>query len=306
MGFVFLDEFEKHKTGCQSIEEVGLRHKARAFFNNDLDWNRHTELDDVRAKITPQRIDEEPSSAGKKALRFLAGLHPEPTFRGWIYTDTRGPTLTPYWDKDQRAAIALAYKRALDVVETSINVLTIGDLIADSNDLFIEWFGDSGNVAGDKLAMAAQFKLLRSALSNIRVVSDDVADRDCVASAAGWEGLNVIYVGDDFWAPPNMSAEDVKRGVELKQAQACIHEWTHKYFNPKTKDVKHAGSTAYGDAACRALAQADPAKAQNNADTVGYFAIDAWWRKYRASPFSGGAKWGKNQQAKGSPKFDLI
>lgn len=306
MGFVFLDEFEKHKNGCTSIEEVGLRHLVRSFFNYDLDWNRHEELDKIRAKITPKRIADESSSAGAKALRFLAGMHPEPTYRGWIYTDTRGPALTPYWDKDKRDAIAVAYKRALDVVDTSINVLAVSGMIGDSDALFVEWFGNSGNLAGDKSAMAAQFKKLRTALSEVRVVSDDVADRDCVASAAGWEGLNVIYVGDDFWAPPNMSAEDVKRGLELKQAQACIHEWTHKYFNPKTKDVKHAGSTCYGDAACRALALADPAKAQNNADSVGYFAIDAWWRKYRASPFADGALWGTNKQLKGSPKFNLI
>lgn len=306
MGFVFLDEFEKHKRGCTSIENIGLRHLVRSFFNYDLDWNRHEELDRVRAKITPKLINDEPSSDGGKALRFLAGLYPEPSFRGWIYTDTRGAQLTSYWDKDKRDAIAIAYKRALDVVETSINVLTVDGMISDANALFIEWFGDSGNVASDRSAMAAQFKLLRTALSTVRVVSDDVADRDCVASAAGWEDMNVIYVGDDFWAPPGMSAEDVRRGLELKQAQACIHEWTHKYFNPKTKDVKHGGSTCYGDTKCRALAVADPAKAMSNADSIGYFAIDAWWRKYRGSPFADGGKWGANRMAKGSPKFGMI
>lgn len=306
MGFVFLDEFEKHKIGCTSIEDVGLRHKVRSFFNYDLDWNRHDELDRVRAVITPKRISDESSSSAGKVLRFLAGLYPEPTFRGWIYTDTRGPTLTPYRDKEKRYTIAIAYKRALDVIDTSINVLTIDGLTGDANALYFEWFGDSGNLAADRNSMAAQFKLLRAAVSNVRVVSDDVSDLDSVASAAGWEGLTVIYVGDDFWAPPGMGAEDVKRGLELKQAQACIHEWTHKYVNPKTKDVKHGGSTCYGDTACRALALADPAKAQNNADSVGYFAIDAWWRKYRGSAFADAGKWGANKAAKGSPKFGLI
>lgn len=219
MGFVFLDEFEKHKIGCTSIEDVGLRHKVRSFFNYDLDWNRHDELDRVRAVITPKRISDESSSSAGKVLRFLAGLYPEPTFRGWIYTDTRGPTLTPYRDKEKRYTIAIAYKRALDVIDTSINVLTIDGLTGDANALYFEWFGDSGNLAADRNSMAAQFKLLRAAVSNVRVVSDDVSDRDSVASAAGWEGLTVIYVGDDFWAPPGMSAEDVKRGLELKQAR---------------------------------------------------------------------------------------
>ena len=70
--------------------------------------------------------------------------------------------------------------------------------------------------------------------------------------------------------------------------------------------MKHGGSTCYGDTACRSLALADPAKAQNIAYSVGYFAIDAWWRKYRGSAFADAGKWGANKAAKGSPKFGLI
>jgi len=295
MAFIFSRQFKTHASYASQISNLELRFLAQAVFNNELRWDRVAELENLHSKITDDAIAKEPFTPCAKALRFLKGLHPDQRFRGWVYSDVRPRPLTEYWTADQREQIGTAYRRALDMLEVAIAASSDAANLA----LFTDWFGNSGNAAAEMAAMNAQYVAIKRGVGDLRVVADHIADRDAVALAYPGETWNVTYIGNDFWAGGTDPAETIRRGKSNQQAQSFIHEWSHKFCNPQTDDTPWASvagnpgyaGDCYGTVECRKLAQLSPAQAQNNADNVGYFAVAAWWSKYKGSPF-GSKNWG--------------
>jgi uncharacterized Zn-binding protein involved in type VI secretion len=127
-----------------------------------------------------------------------------------------------------------------------------------------KWFGSSDDAVRDKMldrAKKARDKLAGFGPDNF--VAAEAGQEDCYAYVYPNDDTK-IYLGNDFDGAPLTGANS--------KAGTLIHETSHYNSVGGTDDEELAdGTTAYGHSAAQKLAQENPEKAQNNADSFEYF-----------------------------------
>jgi peptidyl-Lys metalloendopeptidase len=123
------------------------------------------------------------------------------------------------------------------------------------NARYTTWFGSYTSSRFSKIQ--AHYSSIKGALDNETIE----VNCDCDDSAYAYvypDSPYEIYVCDAFWSAPT-TGTDSKAGT-------LIHELSHFYAVASTDDH------AYGQSACKSLAQSSPSKAIDNADSHEYFA----------------------------------
>jgi hypothetical protein len=300
--FIFRDEFDKHKSIVNTphsprfprlFSDEEDQRRLKTFFNSDLHFGTGISLlPAIKSRITAKNVLQENDPDARALLLFLSGLYAESHsfYKGWIYVDATVKTgeVTLFWDEQQRQWIAEAYVHAIWAVTTAINALMNPE--PATHDLFIKWFGNSHNAIDTHHAMtrmADQYKRMFRNLNNgtPRIAADDVAyhnDSSTFALVALNEKMNVVYIGKGFWERDLID-------ITIERQQTFIHEWSHKFFDPRTDDVTNTrGLNIYGVKACLSMLKTMPPEdARKNADNVGYFALDVWLAKYRGLTYKG-------------------
>ena len=121
----------------------------------------------------------------------------------------------------------------------------------------------------------ANLKAIATAIRTGAVVTECLAqfDDDCAASEFAWVYPSEpyrIYLCPAFFTLPHLSTlqPDTPRGDTGTREGTLVHEISH--FNPVARTDDHC----YTRRECAAMAQVDPARAINNADSYQYFVED--------------------------------
>jgi hypothetical protein len=299
---IFANILKTHATNSTTFKnDHRLKRAVRTLFEQDLNWNVQTEEASqyIQNKITLEVILKEKNKSIKDLLFFLTGLHSEKSqrFNGWIYEYVMYNGTT--WIAENYEDIVDSYMEAIETLTLAIDTLQDTRNLT-SRRLFVKWFGNRGGLSSrlvldeDMKSMAAQYRVTRDKVKaiNPRVLCKiNTHDHQAFAMVNPNDKWHAINLGKFYWEAPGFDKQ-----------QTFIHEWSHFFFNPKTEDWE------YGAEKCMAMAKEDTArvmaiakndntktiiprnnakimKSRNNADSVGYFAIDVWLNKYQGRTY---------------------
>jgi peptidyl-Lys metalloendopeptidase len=177
-----------------------------------------------------------------------------------------GARLAPVFDHcsaDQVEALNNALDRAALMSASSSLVMWLTPVAKRPSVPYKTWFGDYDVMRYDRVA--ANFNAIYRALAHETITfrCSDTTEADChpipqvyafVAPAFPYD----IFICPLYWKTP-------PTGID-SQADTLVHEISH--FNVVAKTRDHT----YGAPSCKWLADHDPAKTVDNADSYGYFA----------------------------------
>jgi len=157
---------------------------------------------------------------------------------------------------DQQTLVASAAAAANTMSDDAVSYLAG---VPSATARYTTWFGTVSAARWD--TAATHFRAIADAFDYQSLKVDCSCKKKNVYAYVYPNRPYTIYVCGAFWQAP-MSGKDSKAGT-------LVHEMSHFDVTAQTDDW------AYGQTACKSLAQTDPAKALDNADSHEYFAENA-------------------------------
>jgi peptidyl-Lys metalloendopeptidase len=164
-----------------------------------------------------------------------------------------GGNAGPSCDSSQLSIIEEANAEAVAcTVDSNTHLSGLGN---PASDRYAEWFGSYNTNRVSRVT--SNFGAIYSILSPPGQIEWDCKCKQKNVYAYVYPNVHKVYFCGAFWAT-DMTGTDSKQGV-------IVHEASH--FN----DVANTDDWAYGQSACSSLADSDPMRAVDNADSHEYF-----------------------------------
>jgi peptidyl-Lys metalloendopeptidase len=197
------------------------------------------------------RYDVSYGAPREGVANLTSGLALQVEGRAFVVPGAGAALTTTGCSSSRITALTTAYASARTIANEAYTYLTSRTPSPTSR--YTTWFGSFSTSGWSTLT--SHFDAIRQQLSN------EVADCTCTDSAYAYVFPTQpykIYLCNAFWSAPNVGTDS--------RAGTLVHEMSH--FNV----VAGTDDNAYGQTACKRLAQRSPKRALDNADSHEYFA----------------------------------